>query len=278
MRLISRIKPAIINFVKYLRDGGVVYVNVSFTKPNERFVSKKVVVVGGTSGIGLEIAKEFLAEGAEVLICARNQQKLETTKNKLDNPRLHIMSLDVSNVSIIPEKIKQADSAIGNIDIFINCAGVTDYSGNSSDKEEMYDYILDINQKGLFFMCKSQGEYLKSKRIQGKIINITSKAGELIQYDPYTLSKWGANCITKGLARKLAKDQITVNGIAPGCVPTNISAELQSYDINDNAYQDWHNTKRFTLVQEVASLTLYLASDAAKNIVGQIINIDGGIY
>ena len=117
-----------------------------------------------------------------------------------------------------------------------------------------------------------------NNHIEGKIINLTSKAGERIGFDPYTLSKWGANSITKGNARRLAPYHINVNGIAPGRVPTNITAELQQYVGSDNVYTPNHSTKRFTMPEEVAETAMFLASGAANNIVGQIIVMDGGSY
>ena len=166
---------------------------------------------------------------------------------------------------------------MGTIDIFINCAGVSAYNGQM-DNETMYNHIVNINMKGLYFMCKAEGEYLVKNKIQGKIINITSKAGEKKSPDPYTLSKWGANAITHGFARTLSVHHINVNGIAPGCVPTNITAELQSHMDSDNQFREQHNTNRFTTPEEIAYVARFLASDSAKNIVGQIIAVDGGIY
>ena len=166
---------------------------------------------------------------------------------------------------------------LGGIDVFINAAGVSAYSGDIMS-EQMYDYICDINQKGLFFMNQIEGDYFIDNKIEGKIINLTSKAGERIGFDPYTLSKWGANSITRGNARRLAPYHINVNGIAPGRVPTNITEELQQYIDSDNVYTTNHSTKRFTMPEEVAETALFLASGAANNIVGQIIVMDGGSY
>lgn len=165
----------------------------------------------------------------------------------------------------------------GEIDIFVNAAGVSAYDEDCMT-EKMYDYICDINTKGLFYMNKFEGDYMVSNGIQGKIINITSKAGERIAFDPYTLSKWGANSITRGNARRLAPHHINVNGIAPGRVPTNITKELQSHIGLDDVYTENHSTQRFTMPEEVAQTALFLASGAANNIVGQIIVMDGGSY
>ena len=272
--MIDKIKKA---FKILLNQKIIVRLNVTYSAPNNRFIGKKVMVTGGTSGIGLAIAKAFLAEGAEVLICARKKEGLEETLASLNNDHLRSLQLDIANVASLKTKIEDAVKQMGHIDIFINAAGVSAYNEDSMT-ERMYDYICDINQKGLFFMNKYEGEYMVLNSIKGKIINITSKAGERIGFDPYTLSKWGANSITKGLARKLAPYHINVNGIAPGRVPTNITAELQQYVGNDNVYTPNHSTKRFTMPEEVAETALFLASGASNNIVGQIIVMDGGSY
>ena len=187
------------------------------------------------------------------------------------------MQLDLADSNLLKDKVHEAVSIMGSVDIFVNAAGVSAYNEDSMTIK-MYDYICDINQKGLFFINKYEGEYMVEKQIQGKIINITSKAGERIGFDPYTLSKWGANSITRGLARQLAPYHINVNGIAPGRVPTNITAELQQFVGVDNVYTPNHATQRFTMPEEVAETALFLASDAANNIVGQIIVMDGGSY
>lgn len=261
----------------FFRKTNIVHLDVTYSLPGERFKGKRVLVTGGSSGIGLAIAKAFLAEGAKVMACARNSEKLSAIEKEQNNTRFRTMALDIADVTAIPNLLNQAVETMGQIDIFINAAGVSAYDGNIM-KEEMYDYICDINQKGLFYMNHYEGEYMVSQNIRGKIINITSKAGEKIGFDPYTLSKWGANAITRGIARKLACHHINVNGIAPGCVPTNITADLQKHINQDNVFTTAHETKRFTMPEEVAEVALFLASGAANNIVGQIIAIDGGSY
>lgn len=255
----------------------VVPLTITYVNPSNRFDGHRVLVTGGTSGIGLAIAKSFLLEGAEVIICARHKDKLDKVKYEFNNDKLHILEWDISDVSVARSKMNDANEILSNIDIFINAAGVSAYDENIMT-ERMYDHICDINQKGLFFMNILEGDYLKQRGIQGKIINITSKAGERIGFDPYTLSKWGANSITRGNARRLAPYHINVNGIAPGRVPTNITKELQSHKDSDNAYTPNHSTMRFTQPEEVAATALFLASGSANNIVGQIIAIDGGSY
>lgn len=262
---------------KFFTINKVVNLNITYTNPSNRFNNHKVLVTGGSSGIGLAIAKAFLAEGADVLICARKQKGLDEVVSELSSAKLHTMVMDIADVKSMKSKLDEAVAIMGSIDIFVNAAGVSAYEGDIM-QESMYDYICDINQKGLFYMNKLQGDYMLENGIQGKIINLTSKAGERIGFDPYTLSKWGANSITKGNARRLAPYHINVNGIAPGRVPTNITAELQSHKDSDNVYTPNHSTQRFTMPEEVAATALFLASGVANNIVGQIIVMDGGSY
>jgi 3-oxoacyl-[acyl-carrier protein] reductase len=267
-------------FNKLLKIEKVVKLNISYVNPSERFAGKSVLVTGGSSGIGYAVAETFLREGAEVIICARNRDKLEDAASRLKSSRIKTMVFDVSDVAQMKDHIHIASKLNNGIDIFVNCAGVSSFKGGD-DTEQMYDHICDINTKGLYFANKYEGDYFIENQRQGKIINITSKAGERIGFDPYILSKWGANSITKGNARRLAPYHVNVNGVAPGRVPTNITAELQSHLdslMDGNAYTPQHLTGRFTMPNEVAAAVAFLASDVANNIVGQVLVIDGGSY
>ena len=256
--------------------GGVVYVNVFTVKANERFAGKTVLVTGGSSGIGLAIAKKFLDEKANVIITGRNADSLDKTRKELNNKNLYSLVWDISDINIINSKFEEALSFTGQIDIFVNNAGVFEVDSWDKISPEMFDRVNDTNNKGLFFMCQHEGRYFVENKIQGRIINICSIAGLLSEFNPYSVSKWGSVCITKGLAKQLVKYGIIVNGIAPGNVVTNIHAGVRGKNVNDNAYMPSHKTNRYTLVEEVAELATYLAGGASSNIVGQIIAIDGG--
>lgn len=255
----------------------IVHLDIEYTNPSARFAGRNVLVTGGSSGIGLACAKSFAAEGANVLICARKEKQLCAASAEIGGDNVRTMILDVSDIPSLKAKISEAESLIGKIDVFVNCAGVSAYDGGAMD-EKMYDYICDINTKGLYFMNQYEGDYMIDKGIRGKIVNITSKAGERIGFDPYILSKWGANSITKGNARRLAPHNINVNGVAPGRCPTHITAELESHITTGDFSASSHATGRMTMPEEVAETVLFLASGAANNIVGQVIVMDGGSY
>lgn len=142
--------------------------------------------------------------------------------------------------------------------------------------EITYDRVMATNTKGLFFMCQAEGKYLVENKLSGRIINVCSIAGIKSGFDPYSVSKWGAVCITKGLAKELAKHGIIVNGVAPGNVVTNIHSGVRGKNVEDNAYMPSHLTGRYTLVEEIAGMILYLSSDLGSNIVGEVVPVDGG--
>ena len=270
------IKKYVSNLLKYIKTGGVVYTNVSLVTPSNQLKGKTVFISGGTSGIGLGIAKCFLDEGAIVIISGRNEAKLKEVSNILNSNRLHTINWDCSDEKIAFEKLSLLVSTIGHIDIFINNAGVYDSASWDTVTPKMYDYVIDTNQRGLYFMCQEEGKYFVNNNRKGKIINITSIAGILSGFNPYNVSKWGAACITRGLAKELVRKGVCVNAIAPGNVVTNIHKGVQGKSVEDNAYTSQHPTGRYTLVEEVASLALYLASDSSNNMTGQVIAIDGG--
>ena len=273
------IKKYVRNFIKYLKSGGIVYVNLNKVNPSDRFKGKHILVTGGTSGIGLEIAKEFLVEGAEVTITGRHQKALDETKNELlrfNLGKIYTIIWDIAEVSEVKAKLDEVSKLMNGIDIIINNAGIYESDAWNKVTEDSYDRVNDINAKGLFFMCQAEGEYYINNHIKGRIVNINSIAGIKSGFDPYSVSKWGSICITKGIAKVLVKHGIVVNGIAPGNVVTNIHDGVRGKNVMDNAYMPQHKTSRYTLVEEIASMALYLSSDMASNIIGQVIAIDGG--
>lgn len=276
--MIGRIKRYTKNLLKYIKSGGVVLIQFDKVSPGKRFEGKCVLVTGGSSGIGFETAREYLAEGAEVIITGRHESALKEAKEKLSSDKLHTIVWDVSDIKSIPQKMQEADRLLDgkNIDYFINNAGVYIPENLKEYDESTYDLIMATNTKGLFFMCQAEKKYFIDNSIRGKIINVCSARSLISGCDPYSISKWGAMCITKGLAKELIQYGIIVNGVAPGIVLTNISDWSKKQNINDNAYTQSHPTGRYTLVEEIAGMILYLSSDLGSNIVGEIVPIDGG--
>lgn len=263
------------NMLKYIKSGGVVYVNVKQVLPSEQFKGKKVLITGGSSGFGFQMAKDFIAQGAEVMITGRNPQKLGEAKDKINNARLHTIVWDQSDCNSIINKFNEVISELGGLDVAINNAGVWNNTDWHTVDESEYDKIVDINTKGLYFLCKAEVDYFRKNNIPAKIINITSIEGNRPSFLPYSISKWGAKCLTEGLAKEVAQFGIQVNAIAPGVALTDINMQLKQNQ-KDNFYFPQHRTGRFTSVEEISNLAMFLASDQASNIVGQTIAVDGG--
>ena len=257
------------------RAGGVVYVNVKQVLPSEQFTGKKVLITGGSSGFGFQMAKDFIAQGAEVMITGRNPQKLGEAKDKINNARLYTIVWDQCDCSNIINKLNEVISELGGLDIAINNAGVWNNTDWHTVDESEYDKIVDINTKGLYFLCKAEVEYFRKNNVPAKIINITSVEGNRPAFLPYGISKWGARCLTEGLAKEVAQFGIQVNAIAPGVALTDINMQLKQFQ-KDNFYFPPHRSGRFTAVEEISNLAMFLASDQASNIVGQTIAVDGG--
>ena len=260
------------NFIKYMRTGGVTYVNISQINYGGILQGKKVVVTGGSSGIGYAIARKFVHEGAQVLITGRQIEKLQEAQKSMDNEFCKILKWDISDSKIAKDKIVEAKKILGGFDIFVNNAGVYTPKELGDISEKDWDSVMNTNLKGLYFATQEIVEYyLKSKR-KGKIINIVSNRGILGDFGPYGVSKWGVMGLTKGLGRDLISKGILVNGIAPGITATNIN----HIEVSENAYSNESRNKKIGLPEEIAELATFLASDAANHIVGQTIVCDGG--
>ena len=266
------------NFIKYLRHGGVSYVKVTFVKNGKRYAGKKVFISGASEGLGKAMAKAYLAEGAEVLITGRNSKKLSNLQSEVDNSKFHVLIWDACSFDSYKSKFSEAISILGSVDIFVNNVG-----GGMAKYEQWYEYteeVLDstykMNTKSMFLMCQMEGKYLIDNHIHGNILNISSIAGYQRLFDPYAVAKWGIQSLTGGIAKILIKNDIVVNGIAPGTCLTSNPALPPNRNFEENAYFQGQPSGRFTMPEEIASTALFLTSGEARQIVGYVIPVDGG--
>jgi 3-oxoacyl-[acyl-carrier protein] reductase len=242
----------------------------------QSFLADKIVLVtGGGSGFGYAIAKRFVSLGAKVIITGRNEGKLKKAVSQIGGENIKFLVWDLCDYSIAKNKMQEANLMFGQINVAVNNAGVwTPKQWNSIDEEE-WDKVLNTNLKGLFFICQAEGESMKNNNSSAsKIINITSIEGVRGGFGPYWASKWGANGITRGMAKALIKNNVVVNAIAPGMGITDINSNLPK---DGNLYLPSNLNGRFVTVEEIADTTCFLASDAANSIVGQVIVVDGGM-
>ena len=269
--------------VKYLKEvykhGGYSTFNISNINHGEILKGKKVLITGGSSGIGLSIARKCINEGAKVVITGRRESKLEKVINEIGNPLLKSQIWDISDISKIEQGIKETKLLLdGDIDILVNNAGVLDGVNFPNIKEEAWDNTYNTNSKGLFFLTQALSkEWIEIKgRTNKKILNISSQGGFVGAIYPYRMTKWDVAGLTQGLGIKLAPYGIIVNGIAPGIINTDMQSGLLSQRKNDNIYCNLTPLKRFALPTEIAELAIFLLSDSGSFIVGQTIVSDGG--
>lgn len=245
--------------------------------PNELLQGKVALVTGGTSGIGYAIAKAFVNSGATVVITGRNVERINLAVDKLcreckiDNSRLWGIEMDNTHIDSFPDCLRQILHKTGKVDILVNNAGTL--GGNiSSVTEKEYDTIMDTNLKGVVFLSKLIGHYMKEANIKGNILNIASSSSFRPASSAYTISKWGIRGLTLGLAKSLIPYGIVVNGIAPG--PT--ATPMLSKEENDDLAFEGNPLGRYALPEEIANMAVFLISDMGRTVVGDIVCMTGG--
>lgn len=231
-------------------------------------------ITGGNSGIGLEIAREFLKNGCKVIIAGTNEEKLKLCCKSLDNINIKCITLNLTEINTFKEKFEQILSLFPNdkIDILVNSAGVTGFTNYFEVTEKEYDNIMDINLKGNFFLSQIFSKYMIENNIKGNILNISSSSAVRPAWKPYQISKWGIKGFTLGLADTLAPYGIVVNALAPGPVATPMLGKNEG----DNIYNSRIYNKRYALPSEIAYLATYMVSDLGRLIIGDTIYSTGG--
>lgn len=234
---------------------------------------KKVLITGGSSGIGLAIAEALLKSGAQVIIAGTNVSKLEKTVKNIGNPSLHGLILNVMDTSSMYSKILEAESlGGGNIDILINSAGTHNTLDFNNMTEEEFDKIMSVNVKGTFFMCQAMVRYMKERNIKGHILNLSSSSALKPASSPYSISKWAIRGFTSGLAAECQKYGIVVNAIAPGQTAT----PMLGVDENEDISNGYAIAGRYIMPQEIANLAVFMVSDMGNMIVGDTFYMTGG--
>lgn len=244
-----------------------------------RFKDKHVVVTGSSQGIGFEIARLFSYEGARVSIVARHEDKLQEAAEKIRiyGNDVYTFVVDVSNRKGVFEVVESAEN-IAPIDVLINNAGTsTPECHFVRMTEEDWRKILDINLTGMFFMSQAVCRYM-IKRRRGAIVNMSSIAGELSEfgYINYNVSKAGIIMLTKSMAIEMAHLGIRVNAVCPGRIVTPLIERLEDTAVNQAFVDRFVPMNRAGKVEDVSPAFLFLASDEACFITGQIIVVDGG--
>jgi len=238
---------------------------------------KVAIITGASRGIGKAIAKEFVANGASVVICGKDKTKLDQTVKELG---AFAIPADITKESEVQNLINKTVEKFGRLDILVNNAGIfpkIKLLHEISDSE--WRDVLDVNLNGPFYATKYSIPHLQKNG--GSIINIASSAGlkayENFNADAYSASKGALVLLTKCWALEYAKNKIRVNCICPGVVETDMTSEFLSTPATREMMNFAYPIGRFGTVEDVAKAALYFASEEDSPwVTGAVLALDGG--
>ncbi|MGI5817881.1 MAG: SDR family NAD(P)-dependent oxidoreductase [Armatimonadota bacterium] len=236
-----------------------------------RLEGRRALITRASRGIGRAIATAFASEGADVAISARTLKALDETRAEIERigRACHAMAWDVSDVAEVRERLNEARAALGGLDIVVNNAGVHHLDG-AAGSEEDWDYVIDTNLKAVWFITEEAARLMLHEG--GAIINIGSDYGFRGGNSIYGVSKWGVRGLTRGLGQKWAGKGVRINGIGPGPVAT----EMSNWHEGDSLERKSLPLGRLTLPREVAQVAVFLASDDASAVIGEMIVLNSG--
>lgn len=239
------------------------------------------VVTGGSRGIGEAISVAMAEAGADIVPAARSEDSLKETASRVEaaGSNAFTYSLDVTDLNGVEEMFNEVESVLGEVDILVNNAGVNPFFGNARNLDiETWEQIHSVNVTGSFQCAREFGKRVNDRDGTGAIVNMASVGGvvALPYQTPYTASKHAVVGMTKSLAVEWAPD-VRVNALAPGYVATEFTKGVRE---NDSIREDILETvpqDRFAKPEEIANSAVYLASNAAKYVTGEIHVVDGGL-
>lgn len=237
---------------------------------------KTAVVTGGTRGIGLDVARTYLKNGANVAIAGSRQETVEKAIQQLQEYGDRVMGIwpDLCDPQEVANAFASVKERFGSFDILANNAGISSRTSLYEYTLEEFSKILDINLKAVF-VCSQAAARLMKENGGGVIINASSMVGEYGQPSGcgYPATKFAVNGLTKSLARELAKDQIRVNAVAPGVTNTDMLAALPKEMVD--RISSGIPLGRLGQPVDIANAYLYLASDMASYVTGIVLRVDG---
>ena len=240
-----------------------------------RLENKTAIITGGASGIGLEAARLFISEGANVVIADINEVAGKVAAAELGSKSMFIKT-DVSDKSSAYMCVNDTLKRVSKIDILINNAGITSDASLLNMSSEQFEKVIDINLKGVFFMTKYAAAHMVNNG-NGRIINTSSIIGLYGNYGQtnYAASKSGVIGMTKSWARELGRKGITVNAVAPGFIDTDMLRSVPEKILN--SIKERTPLGRLGTAEDIAKAYLFLASDDASFITGATLSVDGGL-
>ena len=240
---------------------------------------KIAVVTGGARGIGKAISQTLAKEGAHVILCDLDYKSAQSTANDIQNQGFvaSAVKMDVSRGEEVKRVFEDILSKYARVDILINNAGICSLTPFEEISEEEWDKVISVNLKGTFLCSQKVTRAMISQR-GGKIVNIASLAGKvggIVVGAHYSAAKAGIICLTKSLAKRMAPYGVNVNAVAPGPIKTEMTEAWP--EEQKEKFRRSIPLGHFGNPQDVAETVLFLVSDRARFITGEIIDVNGGI-
>ena len=242
-------------------------------------INRTAVVIGGTSGIGRAIAHGLAEAGADVVCTSRRAEQVEVTASEIEaagRKTLRCVS-DVSDRASLEKLLTECVNGLGKVDILVNSAGRTKREPTIEVKEEEWNAILETNLTGTLRSCQVFGRHMLENGY-GRIINIASLSTfvSLFEVAAYAASKAAVASLTKSLAIEWARYGVNVNAIAPGVFRTALNEKLLDETPRGKEFLTRTPMGRFGNVEELAGAAVFLASEAASFVTGEVMVVDGG--
>ena len=247
--------------------------------PGFDLTDRTAVVIGGTSGIGRAIAHGFARAGANVVCTSRRTEHVDTAASEIESlGRRTIRCVsDVATRDSLDRLLAESISTFGKVDILVNSAGRTKREPTVDQTDDDWNAILETNLTGTLRACQIFGRHMLSNGY-GRIINIASLSTfvSLFEVAAYSASKAAVASLTKSLAVEWAKYGVNVNAIAPGVFRTALNQKLLDETPRGQEFLTRTPMGRFGNVEELAGAAVFLASDAASFVTGEVLVVDGG--
>ncbi|CAN1596275.1 FabG Dehydrogenases with different specificities (related to short-chain alcohol dehydrogenases) [Candidatus Pelagibacterales bacterium] len=237
--------------------------------------NKKVLITGGTAGIGLSILESFYKLEADIFTIGTNIENLKNIQSSF--PKIKTSNFNLENHQKIEELIKEVKEKLGGLDIVINNAGITKDNLAIRMSHEEWNKVININLTAVFLICKYSIKAMM-KQDAGSIINISSIVGHTGNFGQanYSSAKAGIVAMSKSLAKEYAKKNIRINCISPGFIDTKMTKNINE-EFKKKLIENIPMGKLGT-GNDIANCALFLASDLSSYITGETIHVNGGMY
>ncbi|RLB39548.1 MAG: short-chain dehydrogenase [Deltaproteobacteria bacterium] len=244
------------------------------------FDSKVVLVTGGSRGLGKDIAISFARRGAKVIICGRKQENLDRAAGDFSKEGLKVVTINahIAKPDQVSSMFAQIDKQFGRLDVLVNNVGMNILTASVADADVgLWDKIIEVNLKGTFLVSRSAVQLMRSSG-GGKIVNISSIAARRAApgMGIYCIAKAGVEMLTKVMAAELAKENINVNAVAPCMVKTQFSQPFWGNEELANEIIKTIPKGRIGETRDVVGAVMFLASELAEFVTGEVVTVDGG--